>query len=178
MVAEDMHFRPSVREAVACISRGEVGEPLYLLVHAGGIRRPQGWAADKIRMGGGVLIDIGVHYIRGLRLLMGEPDRMLASRSMQINTKMLGEDSVHLIFSSRFGWEAAMLLTWSSPRGNLPDMVLAGDEGTLHLWPGKRYLVLSRRNTLAAADYFFCSPLLVTGEIDLATDATNPHHAP
>jgi predicted dehydrogenase len=178
MVAEDMHFRPSVREAVACISRGEVGEPLYLLVHAGGIRRPQGWAADKIRMGGGVLIDIGVHYIRGLRLLMGEPDRVLASRSMQINTKMLGEDSVHLIFSSRFGWEAAMLLTWSSPRGNLPDMVLAGDEGTLHLWPGKRYLVLSRRNTLAAADYFFCSPLLVTGEIDLATDATNPHHAP
>ncbi len=140
MVAEDMHFRPSVREAVACISRGDVGEPLYLLVHAGGVRRPQGWAADKNRMGGGVLIDIGVHYIRGLRLLMGEPDRVLASRSMQINTKMLGEDSVHLVFSSRFGWEAAMLLTWSSPRGDLPDILLAGDEGTLHLWPGQRYL--------------------------------------
>jgi predicted dehydrogenase len=140
MVAEDMHFRPAIREAVDCIRRGDVGEPLYLLVHAGGLRRPQGWAADKNRMGGGVLIDIGVHYIRALRLLMGEPDRVLASRAMQINTKMLGEDSVHLVFSSRFGWEAAMLLTWSSPRGHLPDIVLAGEKGTLHLWPGKRYL--------------------------------------
>jgi len=140
MVAEDMHFRPAIREAVACIARGDVGEPLYLLVHAGGIRRPQGWAAERDRMGGGVLIDIGVHYVRGLRLLMGEPDRVLASRSMQINTKMLGEDSVQLMFSSRYGWQAHMLLTWSSLRGDLPDIVLAGDQGTLHLWPGKRYL--------------------------------------
>ena len=140
MVAEDMHFRPAILEAAACITRGDVGEPLYLLVHAGGIRRPQGWAAEKDRMGGGVLIDIGVHYVRGLRLLMGEPDRVMASRSMQINTKMLGEDSIQLLFSSRFGWQAHMLLSWSSQRGDLPDVVLAGDEGTLHLWPGKRYL--------------------------------------
>jgi predicted dehydrogenase len=140
MVAEDMHFRPAIREAVACITRGDVGEPLYLLVHAGGIRRPQGWAAEKDRMGGGVLIDIGVHYVRGLRLLMGEPDRVSASRSMQSNTKMLGEDSVQLLFSSRYGWQAHMLLTWATNRGDLPDIVLAGDEGTLHLWPGKRFL--------------------------------------
>ena len=150
MVAEDMHFRPAVREAVACLSRGDVGEPLYLLVHAGGIRRPQGWAAERDRMGGGVLIDIGVHYVRGLRLLMGEPDRVMASRAMQINTKMLGEDSVQLIFSSRFGWQAHMLLTWSSQRGDLPDIVLAGDKGTLHLWPGKRYL-----------DYYSTAPRLL-----------------
>jgi len=150
MVAEDMHFRPAIREAVACITRGDVGEPLYLLVHAGGIRRPQGWAAERDRMGGGVLIDIGVHYVRGLRLLMGEPDRVLALRAMQINTKMLGEDSVQLLFSSRYGWQAHMLLTWSSQRGDLPDIVLAGDEGTLHLWPGKKYL-----------DYYPAAPRLI-----------------
>jgi predicted dehydrogenase/flavin reductase (DIM6/NTAB) family NADH-FMN oxidoreductase RutF len=140
MVAEDMHFRPAVREAVACINRGDVGEPLYLLAHAGGIRRPTGWAAEKDRMGGGVLIDIGVHYIRGLRLLMGEPDRVFATRAMQVNTKMMGEDSVQLLFESRFGWQAHMLLTWSSQRGDVPDFVLAGDDGTLHLWPGRSYI--------------------------------------
>ena len=150
MVAEDMHFRPAVREAVASVSRGEIGEPLYLLVHAGGIRRPQGWAAEKDRMGGGVLIDIGVHYVRGLRLLMGEPERVLVSRAMQINTKMLGEDSVQLLFSSHYGWQAHMLLTWSSLRGDLPDIVLAGDEGTLHLWPGKAYV-----------DYYPAAPRLL-----------------
>ncbi len=140
MVAEDMHFRPAVREAAESISRGDIGEPLYLLAHAGGIRRPKGWAADQKRMGGGVLIDIGVHFIRGLRILMGEPDSVLASKAMQLNAKMLGEDSVQLLFASRYGWQAHMLLTWSSQRGDLPDFVLAGEKGTLHLWPQKRYV--------------------------------------
>jgi predicted dehydrogenase/flavin reductase (DIM6/NTAB) family NADH-FMN oxidoreductase RutF len=154
MVAEDMHFRPAVREAVRCIMRGDIGEPLYLLAHAGGVRRPQGWAADKDRMGGGVLIDIGVHYIRGLRLIMGEPDAVLATRSMQINTKMVGEDSVQLLFKSHFGWSAQMLLTWSSLRGELPDIVVAGDQGTLHIWPGRRYL-----------DYYPVEPRFITRAI-------------
>ena len=151
MVAEDMHFRPAVREAVYCIERGDIGEPLYLLAHGGGIRRPSGWAAEKGRMGGGVLIDIGVHYIRGLRLLLGEPDSVMASRAMQINTKMSEEDSVQLLFSSRAGWEAHMLLSWASYRGHLPDIVVAGEKGTLHLWPGARYL-----------DYYPTAPSLKT----------------
>ncbi len=139
MVAEDMHFRPAVREAVQMISSGAIGEPLYFMAHSAGVRRPSGWAADKDRLGGGVLMDIGVHYVRALRLLMGEPDSVFASRSMQINTKMSGEDSAQLVFSSRFGWEGHMLLSWSSQRGHLPDIVIAGERGTIYLWPGARY---------------------------------------
>ena len=140
MVAEDMHFRPAVHEALRCIQRGYIGEPLYLLAHAGGVRRPQGWAAEKDRMGGGVLIDIGVHYIRGLRLLLGEPDSVTATRAMQINTRMSEEDSVQLLFSSNAGWQAHMLISWSSHRGHLPDIVIAGENGTIHLWPRARYI--------------------------------------
>ncbi|MGH9881984.1 MAG: Gfo/Idh/MocA family protein, partial [Pyrinomonadaceae bacterium] len=140
MVAEDMHFRPAIREAVHLIERGAIGEPLYLLAHAAGVRRPSGWAADKNRLGGGVLMDIGVHYVRALRLLMGEPDSVFASRSMQINTKMSGEDSAQMLFSSRFGWEAHMLVSWSSQRGDLPDVVIAGEKGTIYLWPGAAFL--------------------------------------
>lgn len=139
MVAEDMHFRPAVREAVQMISSGAIGEPLYFMAHSAGVRRPSGWAADKDRLGGGVLMDIGVHYVRALRLLMGEPDSVFASKSMQINTKMSGEDSAQLLFSSRFGWEGHMLLSWSSQRGHLPDVVIAGEKGTIYLWPGARY---------------------------------------
>jgi predicted dehydrogenase/flavin reductase (DIM6/NTAB) family NADH-FMN oxidoreductase RutF len=140
MVAEDMHFRPAVREAACRIARGDVGEPLYMLVRAGGIRRPQGWAADKQRMGGGVLIDIGVHYVRALRLLMGEPSHVVATRAMQVDTKTEGEDSVQLLFSSTLGWEAHMLLSWVTMRGHVPDITVAGDKGTLHVWPGSRSL--------------------------------------
>jgi predicted dehydrogenase/flavin reductase (DIM6/NTAB) family NADH-FMN oxidoreductase RutF len=139
MVAEDMHFRPAVREAVKMIESGAIGEPLYFMAHSAGVRRPSGWQAQKDRLGGGVLMDIGVHYVRALRLLMGEPDSVFATRSMQVNTKMSGEDSAQLIFSSRFGWQGHMLLSWSTQRGHLPDVVIEGEKGTIYLWPGARF---------------------------------------
>jgi predicted dehydrogenase len=142
MVAEDMHFRPAVREAARRIALGDVGEPLYLLAHAGGLLRPRGWKADAARAGGGVLMDIGVHYVRALRLLMGEPTAVIASRAMQADTHAGVEDSVQLILSSRLGWESHLLLSWATTRGHAPDIVVAGDRGTLHLWPGARHVDL------------------------------------
>jgi predicted dehydrogenase/flavin reductase (DIM6/NTAB) family NADH-FMN oxidoreductase RutF len=140
MVAEDMHFRPAIREAVERIERGDIGEPLYFLAHAAGIRRPRGWGASAERMGGGVLMDFGVHYVRSLRLLMGEPDRAFASKAMQIDTKIAGDDSVQVFFSSKVGWEGHMLLSWSSLRGHVPDIIVSGDSGSLHLWPGTNFI--------------------------------------
>lgn len=151
MVAEDMHFRPVIREAVRSLSLGDIGEPLHMLVHGGGIRQPRGWAATKDRMGGGVMIDIGVHYVRAMRLLMGEPDRVFARRAMQIHTRIEGEDSVQVMFSSELGWQTHMLLSWSTQRGHLPDIIVAGDLGTFHFWPGARFF-----------DYYPVSPRFLT----------------
>ncbi|MCC6318587.1 MAG: Gfo/Idh/MocA family oxidoreductase [Gemmatimonadaceae bacterium] len=135
MCAEDMHFRPGIAEAVRRIRQGDIGEPLYLLAHAGGYRRSTGWAAQRERMGGGVLMDIGVHYVHALRLLMGEPDAVRASRAMQIDVRMEAEDSAQVTFASRLGWEAHLLTSWATSRGHLPDLVVLGDRGTIHLWP-------------------------------------------
>ena len=84
-------------------------------------------------------MDIGVHYVRALRLLMGEPDRVFASRAMQVNTKLTGEDSIQLLLATH-GWQGHVLLNWSSPRGHLPDLIIMGDGGTIQLWPGAAYL--------------------------------------
>lgn len=142
MVAEDMHFRPAIKESVKRILAGDVGEPLYFFGNAAGIRRPRGWAAQAERMGGGVLMDMGVHYVRALRLLMGEPNNAIATRAMQIDTKISGEDSVQVVFSSAAGWEGHMFLSWSSMRGHVPDIVIAGEKGTLHLWPSASFIDL------------------------------------
>ena len=139
MVAENMHFRAAVREACRAIAAGDIGEPLYFTAQAGGVMRPEGWKADRELMGGGVIMDLGVHYVRALRLLMGEPDRVLVSRAMQIYTKMTGEDSAEVLFASNYGWRARMLLNWAGPRGFSPDIIVSGDRGTLHLWPGQPY---------------------------------------
>jgi predicted dehydrogenase/flavin reductase (DIM6/NTAB) family NADH-FMN oxidoreductase RutF len=140
MVAEDMHFRPAILETFQRIARGDIGEPLYFLANAAGVRRPRGWAAQAERMGGGVLMDLGVHYVRGMRLLMGEPQSVLASRAMQIDTRISGEDSMQVLFSSQFGWEAHMLFSWSSLLGHLPDIIVTGEKGSFHLWPGASYI--------------------------------------
>ena len=142
MVAENFHFRPAIREAVRAIERGDIGEPLYFKAHAGGVMRPDGWKADAALMGGGVLLDIGVHYIRALRLAMGEPDRVLATRAQQVNTKMDGDDSIQLLFSSERGWQAHMLLSWAGPRGHSPDIIISGEHGVLQLWPDKGFVEL------------------------------------
>ncbi len=139
MVAENAHFRSALSGALEAVDAGEIGEPHYFKVHAGGLLRPQGWKADPQLMGGGVLIDLGIHYVRAMRLLMGEPDRVLVTRGMQVNTKMRGEDSVQVLFHSRFGWQAHMLLSWVSPRGGSPDVIIAGDKGVLELWPSTPY---------------------------------------
>ena len=150
MIAEDMHFRPIIGEAVHHIALGNVGEPLYLLAHAGGFRGASGGSVDHDPLGG-ILMDIGVHYIRAMRLLIGEPDRVFASRAMQINTKIAGEDSLQIQFSSGYGWEAHMLLSWSSNRGHLPDLTVLGDKGTIHIWPATHYF-----------DYYPTSPRPLT----------------
>jgi predicted dehydrogenase len=142
MVAEDMHFRPAIREAVRLIAEGAIGEPLYLFALAGGVRRPTGWQASRTRLGGGVMMDLGVHYVRAVRLLVGEPDRTLATRAMQTNTKMEGEDSAEMLLASRRGWRAHLLLSWSTIRGHAPDLMIAGEKGTLQLWPGAPFVDL------------------------------------
>lgn len=139
MVAEDVHFRAAVREAARGIDRGDIGEPLFLKVHAGGSMRPRGWKANADLMGGGVLMDLGVHYVRALRMILGEPDRVLACKGMQIDTKMGGEDSVQVLFESRYGWQAHFLLSWAGPRGLNPDIIVSGDQGVFQIWPGKSY---------------------------------------
>jgi len=139
MVAEDMHFRPAVREAVRAIERGWIGEPLYLLAHIAAVTRPSGWKGDVAQAGGGTWMDNGVHYVRALRLLMGEPGRVFATSAMQVNTKVQGEDSLQVLFDSDFGWQAHMFLSWAAERGPLPDIVVHGEKGILHLFPRTPY---------------------------------------
>jgi len=55
---------------------------------------------------------------------------------------MLGEDSIQLLFRSHFGWQAHILLSWAGPRGHSPDVIVCGDRGVLHLWPGRNYIDL------------------------------------
>ncbi len=139
MVAENSHFRPSLGMVARRVRAGDIGEPLHLLAHMGGPRRVQGWAAERSKMGGGAFMDLGVHYVRAMRLLFGEPDAVTAFRPMQIDIHVEGEDGLQVMFESARGWHCHMLATWSAHMGSLPDLIVTGDHGAFHLWPQAGY---------------------------------------
>jgi len=154
MVAENMHFRPAAREAVRVIEAGGIGEPLFLQVHGGGLMRPSGWQADAARMGGGIFMDMGIHYVRLLRLIMGEPDSVLLFPGMQVHTKMSGEDNAQAIFSSPAGWRAHFYLNWAGPTGHSPDVIVSGEKGVLLFWRQENHLDLYPAETSGLASMF------------------------
>ncbi len=139
MVAENAHYRAAILAAWSEIQRGLIGEPTYMHVRAGGAMKNRGWKGDRAAMGGGILMDVGVHYVRAMRILMGEPERVLATKAMQIDTKMTGDDSTQVLFESGYGWQAGMFFNSVSAMGHGPDVILTGEAGTIQLFPAARF---------------------------------------
>jgi predicted dehydrogenase len=139
MAAENMQYRPTLGEVSRRAAAGDLGEPVHMLAQSGAPRDPEGWVADRRKSGGGVFLDIGIHYVRAMRLLLGEPAKVTAFRPTQVRTRMSGEDGFSAVFSGPGGWQCHIVTTWAATLGKLPDMVLAGDRGTFHLWPRTGY---------------------------------------
>ncbi len=139
MVAENMHYRPTLAAVCRRVQAGDLGAPLHMLAQTGAPRHPQGWVADRDQSGGGVFLDIGIHYVRAMRLLLGEPAQVTAFRPLQVRTEMSGEDGLVAIFSQPGKWHCQIVTTWAATLGKLPDIVLAGDRGAFHLWPRTGY---------------------------------------
>jgi predicted dehydrogenase len=154
MVAENMHYRPTLAAVWRRIQAGDLGTPLHLLAQTGGPRHPDGWVADRAQLGGGVFLDTGIHYVRAMRLLLGEPAQAAAFRPAQIRATS-GEDGLSVIFSQPGAWQCHIVATWAASLGKLPDIVLAGSRGSFHLWPRAGYFdyypIAPRRLTALAA---------------------------
>jgi predicted dehydrogenase len=85
-------------------------------------------------MGGGVLIDVGVHYVDVLRFWFGEPDRAWATYPPHLQEHFEGEDGVVAVLRFRSGPVATIMLSWSSHRSReAPQIEVSGELGSLDL---------------------------------------------
>lgn len=118
MVAENAQYWPDVLTAREAIADGAIGEPVTaraaiffppleeyygaatLTGNAGAADRP--WRMDRAAAGGGVAIDGGSHWIRPLRMLMGEIDEVVAALARPF-TGMDGESLVRALLRFRNG---------------------------------------------------------------------------
>jgi predicted dehydrogenase len=63
LVAENYYYKPLRRRLEDILARGLVGEPLFLHVNAVKRQRPEGWRGARDLVGGGGLLEGGIHWI-------------------------------------------------------------------------------------------------------------------
>jgi UDP-N-acetyl-2-amino-2-deoxyglucuronate dehydrogenase len=133
MVAENAHFAPAFAMAGAWLRDGAIGEVRQIVVSARGDRKPpSGWRSRREEMGGGLLIDGGIHYLHLLREWAGPVDRVVAFAPPGAFSTSEGEDTILLLVRFRSGAVATLANSVAAP--GLPRLQwtwLTGTEGSL-----------------------------------------------
>jgi len=152
MVAENFHFMPAFAAARRLLAEGAVGAVRQILVTPRGHWLPSGWRRQRARVGGGILIDGGIHYVHLLREWGGAIARVSAARPPNASPEIEGEDTAFLL--ARFRSGAVGVLANSVAAPGLPRLQWAwvtGTEGSLGVDNRGRSLVLrGRRRTRRA----------------------------
>ena len=127
MVAEQFHFMPAFRRVKAVVDAGRLGPLRELHLIARGFPRRDAWRLRAGAVGGGALIDGGIHYVHNLRWWGGGVRRLTALRPPQTVTAMEGEDAVTVLaeleggvvglLSNSVGARGLGKLQWSTVTG-------------------------------------------------------------
>jgi predicted dehydrogenase len=147
MVAENAYFVPGFVAARACLRAGAIGEIRQIVMTARGYHQPAGWRSRRAEMGGGLLIDAGIHYLHLLRDWAGPVDEIVAMTPPNTFPAVEGEDTVFLLV--RFRSRAVATLTISGAARGLPRSQwawLTGTEGSLGVQHQGRALWLRGRS--------------------------------
>lgn len=144
-VAEEYRLSPLVQSAQALLQQGLLGRINVVQLGSTGIFRPtQPWKNSRAAMGGGVLMDVGVHYISILRFWFGEPELVWSARPPQINDRLEGEDTILATFRFANGPVANLVISWSSYKSpEAPNVEIIGELGSLQIRFNNRYLLHS-----------------------------------
>jgi predicted dehydrogenase len=93
---------------------------------------PSGWRLDRNAMGGGLYIDMGVHYLRMLHLLLGPIAQVRTTLFEHGNPEMEGESEIKTEFRFARGMEGDLHLSWDYTGEPWVDHFdIQGDAGSL-----------------------------------------------
>ena len=136
MVAEQAQYWPDIHKARELMDAGKIGD----VITARGCfydrlvldpNKPPPWRFDLSKSGGGIVIDGGAHWIRPLRLLLGEIDSVIAVTGSHV-PGMGGESWSHALLRFQKGLTAVFDAYASfSPVGPTEDFRVTGSHGEL-----------------------------------------------
>ena len=132
MVAEQYYFDPAVRKAKELIENGVIGRMHTVIVRDQRYYSNTAWRTREDKMGGGALIDGGIHYIETMLDIGGEY-RNIIGNSMHGGSTLEGEDTTHAIFEFKNGATGLFFYSWGYKYNPLvPGFEIVGEEGSMY----------------------------------------------
>jgi predicted dehydrogenase len=115
MVGENVHFAPGFATARTYIASGAIGDVRQIVVSARGCRAPAGWRSRRAEMGGGLLIDGGIHYLHLLRVWGGPVEEVTAMAPANVFSGLDAEDSIFVLLRFRSGAVGTLVNSVAAP---------------------------------------------------------------
>lgn len=143
MVAENFRFMPAYRAVRALLAERALGALRQIHITAWGNRGCAGWRRSLDAMGGGTLIDGGIHYVHLLRQWGGRATRVFALAPPNALPGIGGEDTVSLLIEFAGGVVGFLSNSLATP--GIPWLqwaTLAGTDGSLFVDNRGRFLWL------------------------------------
>ncbi len=132
MVAEQYFFDASARYALDAIKSGKLGKILTVIVRSQQLFKKQGWRTTEKLMGGGGLIDGGIHYMQTF-LDFGGPFSNLDAIVNKGKSSIEGEDNSVALFHFKSGAAGIFYYSWAYANPpSLPAYEVVGTEGTIY----------------------------------------------
>lgn len=116
-VAENYFYKPFLGKVREYVDSGAIGRPLLLELNKTSRDTITGWRTDAGMMGGGALLEGGVHWVNALVSLAGDmPTAVAAVRpEMSYDTNIPFEDTMMLLVKFRGGLAGKLLHSWRIP---------------------------------------------------------------
>ena len=132
MVAEQYHFDPVILKINEMIKEGRIGDLLAILIRDQTMHMNIAWRSDEKAMGGGALIDGGIHFVDALLSIGGEYGR-ISSKVMKGGSSLQGEDTSLSLFDFKSGAAGFLFYSWSyafPPK--VPAIEVVGTSGNIY----------------------------------------------
>ena len=141
MVAENAQYWPDVVRARELLEGGVIGDAITARASFEAALDPfwypsDSWRYEVARTGGGIVVDGGAHWIRPLRMWLGEVEEVVATTA-QLLPVMQGESLAHALLRFRSGVVASFqAITHDAPLWAGPWWRLTGTAGEIVIHGG------------------------------------------
>ncbi|MCI0433653.1 MAG: Gfo/Idh/MocA family oxidoreductase [Gemmatimonadetes bacterium] len=132
-VAEQYRSSPLIQALRRMLDEGRTGPVLF--ANGSAITKfdpAEAWKRDLRSAGGGVILDVGIHYIDMFRFLLGEARHVLALAPSRQGAEP--ERSANVVLGFDRGVSAHLAISWRGQRaGGTPNLELVGERAVLQI---------------------------------------------